>query len=350
MVCQREGGPQTPHGAASWQARPAGMYCHAAWIAAREWLVGHAVRYNPVGLCACSVRRRRDEESFSLHGSCHARLVALRRRRAGGCAHPESGGGYRQAQSNVPSPLTDLDNGEGAAAANAARPALDQQAIDALNAMGAYLRMLRQFEVSADTSTDIVLDNGQNAALLGHTVLKVKRPDRLRAEITGNGNVRGLVYDGHEFTTFNEKKGYFTRNDAPSTLDGLVRELANTWRIEAPLAELFYWGNGKDDSAAITAARVLGVEKVDTRWCTHYAFQQPGVNWEMWIEQGRRPLPCHLVVTDTTQPSRPRHEVTYQWNLAPSFVASTFVFHPKAGAKQTELKPAAARPSFEEAQ
>lgn len=194
------------------------------------------------------------------------------------------------------------------------------------------------------------LDNGQNAALLRHTVLKVKRPDRLRAEITGNGNVRGLVYDGHAFMTFNKKKGYCTRNDAPSTLDGLVRELANTWRIEAPLVGLFYWGNGKDDSAVIRAAQVLGAEKVDTRWCTHYAFQQPGADWELWIEQGQRALPCHLVVADTTQPSRLRHEVTYRWNLAPSFVASTFVFHPKAGAMQTELKPAAARLSFEEAQ
>ena len=267
----------------------------------------------------------------------------------GGCAHPESAG-YTQAQSNVPSPLTDLGTVEGTAATNAAQPAVDQQAIDALNAMGVYLRTLRRFEVNAETSTDVVLDKDQNAALLRHTVLKVKRPDQLRVEITGNGNVRGLVYDGREFMTFNEKKGFYTRNDAPPTLDGLVRELANTWRIEAPLAELFYWGNGKDDNAAITAAQVLGVEKIDTRWCTHYAFQQRGADWELWIEQGRRPLPCHLVVTDTTQPSRPRHEVTYHWNLVPSFAASTFAFHPKAGAKQIELEPAAARPSFEEAQ
>ncbi|PVX83096.1 DUF2092 domain-containing protein [Paraburkholderia unamae] len=266
-----------------------------------------------------------------------------------GCAHPQNAG-HAPVQSNVPSPLADLDSGASGAAAASAPPAVDAQATDALDAMGAYLRTLHQFEVSADTSTDVVLDNGQNAALLRHTVLKVKRPDRMRAEVTGNGNVRGLVYDGRHFTIFNQKKGYYTRNDAPPTLDGLVRELANTWHIEAPLADLFYWGNGKDDNAAITSAQVLGVEKVDTRWCTHYAYQQPGADWELWIEQGKRPLPCHMVITDTTQPTRPRHEVTYHWNLAPAFGASTFVFHPQAGAKQIELKPAAARPSFEEAQ
>jgi hypothetical protein len=267
-----------------------------------------------------------------------------------GCAHPESGG-HESAQSNVPSPLSDLDNGASeASAANAPAPGVDPQALDALDAMAAYLRTLRQFDVSADTSTDVVLPNGQNAALLRHAVVKVRRPDRMRAEVTGNGNVRGLVYDGRTFVTFNQKEGTYTRNDAPPTLDGLVRELANTWRIEAPLAELFYWDDAKADRSTITSARALGVERVDTRWCAHYVYQQSGADWELWVEQGRRPLPCRTLITDTTQPSRPRHEVTYRWNLAPALPASTFVFRPQAGATETELQPAPARLSFEGAQ
>ena len=196
---------------------------------------------------------------------------------------------------------------------------------------------------------DVVLDNGQNAALQRHAVLKVKRPDRLRADISGNGNVRGIVYDGHRFTIFNEKKGYYARHDAPPTLDGLVHDLAANWHIETPLVDLFYWGNGKQDDIAITSAQVLGVEKVDTRACTHYAFRQTGADWELWIETGRQPLPCKMIITDTTQPTRPRHEVTYHWRLNPVFAASTFVFRPRPGARQIELKPAD-RPPYEEAQ
>lgn len=254
-------------------------------------------------------------------------------------------------QSNVPSPLADLENGSfDAENANAPLSAVDPRATDALDAMGAYLRTLRQFEVTADTSTDVVLENGQNAALLRHVVLKAKRPDRLRADITGNGNVRGIVDDGRHFTTFNEKQGTYTRNDAPPTLDAFVRDLATTWHIEAPLADLFYWGAGKNDDAAITSAQVLGAEKIGTRWCTHYVFQQAGADWELWIEPGRRPLPCRLVVTDTTQPTRPRREATYRWNVAPAFDALTFVFRPKAGASEVALKPAADRPTFDDLQ
>ena len=264
-----------------------------------------------------------------------------------GCAQPP-GGGHGQAQSNVPSPLTDLESGASDASAAAAPPAVDPQATAALDAMGAYLRSLHAFEVDADTSTDVVLDNGQNAALERHAELKVRRPDRLRAEITGNGNVRGLVYDGHRFTIFNQKQGYYARNDAPPTLDGLARDLANTWHIELPLADLFYWGFGKQDDLMLTSAQQIGVERVGARSCTHYTYQQTGVDWELWIEQGKRPLPCRMIITDTTQASRPRHDVTYRWKLGVMFPASTFVFHPQAGAKEIEMKPAA-QPPLQEA-
>ncbi len=267
-----------------------------------------------------------------------------------GCAHQVASGEHVPAQSNVPSPLndlgTDVANGSGNGGASSA---IDAHATDALDAMGAYLRTLRAFEVDADTATDVVLDNGQNAALLRHAVLKVKRPNRLRADITGNGNVRGILYDGRRFTIYNQQKGFYARKDAPPTLDGLVHDLADNWHIETPLADLFYWGNGKPDDQAISAAQVIGVEKVDTRTCTHYAYRQSGADWELWIATGRRPLPCKMIITDTSQTSRPRHEVTYHWKLNPVFAPSTFVFRARAGARQIDLKPADRSP-FEEAE
>ncbi|MFX1762093.1 DUF2092 domain-containing protein [Paraburkholderia sp. A1RI-2L] len=254
----------------------------------------------------------------------------------GGCAHQKVASKHEPVQSNVPSPLNDLGSGPGESSA----AIIDARATSELDAMGRYLRSLRTFEVNANTATDVVLDNGQNVAFLHHTVLKVKRPDRLRADITGNGNVRGIVYDGHRFTIFNEKKGYYARHDAPPTLDALVHDLAANWHIETPLADLFYWGNGKPDNSAIQSAQTLGDEKIDARTCTHYAFREADVDWELWVQTGRRPLPCKMIVTDTTQPARPRHDVTYHWRLNPAFAASTFVFHPGPGARQIELKPA----------
>jgi hypothetical protein len=237
----------------------------------------------------------------------------------------------------------------GAAPAAVAQPERQKQAIDALSSMGRYLRSLSRFEVTATSATDAVLDSGQTVAFLHETNLKVERPNRMRADIAGNRGSKGLIYDGRTFTIFNTSAGYYSKNPAPATIDLLVRELSTTYNIDTPLADLFYWGNGKVDDVTLTSALFIGLERVDTRWCNHYAYQQKGADWELWIQSGTRQLPCRMEIIDTTQDARPRHVVTYHWTLNPDFSASTFTFRPAANAKAIELKPATRTP-YEESE
>jgi hypothetical protein len=230
-----------------------------------------------------------------------------------------------------------------------AQPVRQQAAIDMLSTMGNYLRSLSQFEVTADTATEAVLDSGQNVTFLHHTVLKLRRPNRFRADVTGAGRDRGIVYDGRHFTIFNLGDGYYSTNPAPPTINGLVQELNTTYNIETPLADLFYWGLGKDDQLALTSAQFIGLERVDSRRCNHYAYRQYGVDWQLWLENGPHPLPCRMQITDTTQTSRPTHEVTYHWDLHVSLPDSTFAFAPSPGSHEITLKPARA-PLLGEAQ
>jgi hypothetical protein len=235
------------------------------------------------------------------------------------------------------------------ASAVAAQPERQQQAIDALSSMGRYLRSLSRLDVTTTSATDAVLDSGQTVSFLHETDLKVERPNRMRADITGNRGSKGLIYDGRTFTIFNTSEGYYSKNPAPPTIDLLVRELSTVYNIDTPLADLFYWGNGKVDDATLTSALFIGLERVDTRWCNHYAYQQQGADWELWIQSGARQLPCRMEIVDTTQDARPRHVVTYHWKLNPEFPASTFTFRPAANAKAIELKPATRTP-YEESE
>jgi len=278
-----------------------------------------------------------------------AALVAL----AGGCAQAPQRN-YVRGQSNVPSPLDDLGSGAGApapasapAGVAASRAPDAPDALKALNAMQAYLRSLRSFEVRADTATDVVRKNGQNVSLVRQMVIKVKQPDRLRSEITGDGNVIGIVYDGHRVTVYNRKSADYAQQDAPPTLAALTSARLAHRPLDVPFTDLRYWGFGPRDALAPASARVIGVERIDSRECTHYAYRQPGVDWELWIERGREPLPCRSVVTVTGERSRPRHEATYRWRLNPAFPASTFVFHPAHGAQAVAM-PSAPRSPFGE--
>ena len=220
-------------------------------------------------------------------------------------------------------------------------PEMQQGAVDALTSMSRYLRSLKRFRVQADSVTDAVLSTGQNVGFLHHTELSVQRPDKVRAVVIGQARNRGFVYDGKTFTLYEQLQGkrYYSQVSAPPTIDMLIRDIDEKYGVGLPLADLFYWGMDPDDVSQLRSALFIGLDRVGGEWCNHYAFQQPDVDWELWIRAGSRPLPCRFVITDTSQPSRPQHAVNYDWDVNPTFSADTFRYRAPAGAQRIEMRP-----------
>jgi hypothetical protein len=223
-----------------------------------------------------------------------------------------------------------------------AQAEMQPQAVDALNKLGSYLQSLKSFRIDADSVTDAVLTTGQNVGFLHRTEMSVKRPDKVRVVVTGSRASKGMVFDGSSLVLFDDARDYYTKVPAPPTIRQLIADADRKYGVQLPLVDLFYWGQDADDGRTLKSALFIGLDKVDGKWCNHYAYQQPGLDWELWIQSGSHPLPCRFVVTDTTQPSRPQHAVNYHWTLNPTFEASTFSFHPGRSAKRIPLRPAEA--------
>jgi hypothetical protein len=229
-------------------------------------------------------------------------------------------------------------------APDAAAVVRDAAALDALKKMGAYLRTLKRFEIVADSSTDQVTEAGQSVAFLHRTRIEVSRPNRMRIEVTGADPRRLLVYDGKTFVVHGSAQNIYARAAAPPTIDELVAVLAERYGIETPLADLFGWGLDEGALEAITSAVPYGTVTIDKHRCRHYAFRQPDVDWQIWIREGARPLPCQFEIVNLGDDARPRHSVRLQWNLQPAFTAGIFEFKPPAGAKPVPIRDLSAEP------
>ncbi len=223
--------------------------------------------------------------------------------------------------------------GQAQTSAEAAKTALEPGAVAALDRMGSYLRSLPAFQVTAATTTEDVLDDGQKAQYASTTDLVATRtPDRLRAQVSSGSHERLYLYDGKDFTLFAKRLGFFATAAAPGTLGELADRLEDRYGIEIPLVDLFKWGPSA--SAGLTGAIDLGPSEAGGVTCQHYAFRQEGLDWQVWIQLGDYPLPRRLVATTTTDEARPQFTATYDWNLAPSFSASAFTFEPPPDAKR----------------
>jgi hypothetical protein len=201
-------------------------------------------------------------------------------------------------------------------------------AVTALNAMGAFLRTQPQFLVHAETSTDAVLPTGQKVKEEGVATLTVQRPDRLRADVVSERDTKQIFYDGRTFTLYEPQPGYYASFAAPPMLRGLLDVLEKKYGLDLPLADLFRWGTDESNVGAIRSATTVGKSAVDGATCTHYAFHQDDVDWEVWIQDGPQPLPRKMVVTTTSERTQPQHVTVMRWDLAPRIEAPTFTFVP----------------------
>jgi hypothetical protein len=223
----------------------------------------------------------------------------------------------------------------------AATPAADTpDAIAALKKMGAFLRDQHMFVVKGQMTTDDVLASGQKVQMGSVVVLKVRRPDRLRVDIDGDRRVERLFYDGKTFTAFGKRDGYFAQFDAPPTLAELTPVLEKKYGVDLPLGDLFYWGTPQDGSAAIKSATLVGTSVVGGASCDHYAIHQADVDWEIWIEQGARPVPRKVVITTTSERMQPQHVMVLDWDLNPKLGEDAFTFVPPADAHRIEFEKA----------
>jgi hypothetical protein len=213
-------------------------------------------------------------------------------------------------------------------------PAVDPDAVDAVKKMGAYLRSLKVFQVQGDITHDDVLEDGLIIQSSSKVDMLAVKPNRLRAEVTGDDKHRLYLYDGKTFTAWGMLVNYYATVAAPPTIGELFTQVQEKFDIELPLIDLFKWGTNEDDINKIKTAIDAGPTIVGGVTCEQYVFHQEGVDWQIWVQLGDYPLPRRLVITTLTDESRPQHTINLNWNLAPSFNDAAFVFDPPPDAKR----------------
>ncbi len=96
-----------------------------------------------------------------------------------------------------------------AAPAPATAAIINAKAVERLNAMGAHLRSLKAFTVTADVTTEEVLDSGQKIETANSVEIAARLPNKLRVASSSAERSRKIYFDGKTVTIFAEKLKYY---------------------------------------------------------------------------------------------------------------------------------------------
>jgi hypothetical protein len=214
---------------------------------------------------------------------------------------------------------------------------IEDAAVQALKDMSNFLMQAKTLQISTQGSLDVVTGDGQRIQLDGATTYKIRRPGFV-IDYVSDMKSRRFIYDGKSFTVYSPKLGYYASVPAPATNREVLDTIYKKFGISLPLEDLFRWGDGSnaDRIKALKSAYDVGPATIDGVVTEHYAFREPNVDWEVWIQKDQ-PLPRKLVIVDRSDPSRPTFISRLSWQVNPTFTDADFAFVPDANAKRIQL-------------
>ena len=170
------------------------------------------------------------------------------------------------------------------------------------------------------------------------TSYRVRRPDGFVINVASDSKKRTFYYDGKRFTVYAPELGFYATAPAPPTIRETLDTLEAKFGVELPLEDLFRWNDPTNNPAEnLTSGVYVGTATIDGVATDHYAFRQPKVDWQIWIQKGPRPVPVKVVIVDQVDPANPAYVARLSWNTSAAIQPGEFTFHPGKNAKLIRL-------------
>lgn len=217
-------------------------------------------------------------------------------------------------------------------------PNVEPKADQTLRKMSDYLAQLQQFKIQTENMLEIVLTSGQKIQYDNQLEIAIKRPNKLRVGRQGEVYDQEFFYDGKTLTQYGKGANYYATTQAPPTLDETLDFALETLHIEAPGSDLMYSNSYNILMENVVSGFYVGMSIVDGVNCHHLAYRDNEVDWQIWIEDGDKPLPKKFVITTKWLTGAPQYTITVKsWDLSPKLKDDMFTFVPPDDAQKIDF-------------
>jgi hypothetical protein len=125
---------------------------------------------------------------------------------------------------------------------------------------------------------------------------------------------------------------------APPTIDETIDFAREKLDVIAPAPELLYKNAAEKMLKESSSGFVVGPSVVAGVKSTHLAFCGAEVDWQIWIEDGDKPLARKFILTSKQVKGEPQFTVIIRsWDVTPKLTDQEFNFVPPKGAKKIEF-------------
>ena len=208
-----------------------------------------------------------------------------------------------------------------------------------VKAMSDYMASQKTLSFAYDASLEVISVDHQRLALASSGTVTLTRPDKLRATRAGGFADIEMIFDAKTLTLLGKNTNLYAQIDIPGTIDHLIDELHNTYNRPLPAADLLMTNVDEELMSGVVDVKDLSSGVIGGEECDYLAFRTEDVDWQIWIAQGDRPLPCRYIITSKKIAESPQYSIQFRdWKTGDEVAAEDFSFKNPTNAKQIDLK------------
>ncbi len=215
---------------------------------------------------------------------------------------------------------------------------VDARADELVRQMSERLARSAAFALEAEEIYDEVPEHSPRRQLTSTRHVALRRPDRLVGDASGDAVNRSFWYDGKALWALDKEQNVWVSGTVPDTIDEALDWAFEKTGTVVPLADFLYADVYSRLMQSVQRGVYLGVHEAAGVPCHHLSFEQATIDWQLWIDAGKDPVPRKLVIAYKTEDEVPQYSVTIRkWNLDAKAPDELFTFVPPEGARRVEI-------------
>ena len=223
--------------------------------------------------------------------------------------------------------------------AKADNPDIEQKALDLLDDMSSYLALAKTMTFSVKTMVDASV-KGQLLNFFTNSHVTVKQPNKLKVLTKSDSKPNEFYFNGKTMITYSPRDKLYAVMDAPATLDELFPFAMEKAGVHTTFSDILTSDPYSYLTADLISAFWAGQSHIEGILCDHIALKEKGLEYQIWIAAGDKPLPIMMTMTYTDLPEKPRFILHYSnWKLDVPVAKDAFLFKKPAGAGKIAYQP-----------
>ncbi|WMS45004.1 DUF2092 domain-containing protein [Acuticoccus sp. MNP-M23] len=178
-----------------------------------------------------------------------------------------------------------------------------------------------------DTALDVVTDEGQVVSIASSGGVAFDRDGRLHATRTGGFSDVEMMFDGTDVTVAGRNADAYATAEYSGSVEQLLDVLHDQYGFPVPGADILVADPYAVLMDGVTDVKDLGAGVIGGVMCDHIALRTETVDWQIFVAQGDRPLPCRYVITSEDIEGAPRYQIDFDdWATGGKVAEAAFTF------------------------